>query len=95
MPVLPSLDTTILGGLLNLGESTLTFFADAGVVWDVQIPSGRSTEKRLGTGMEIKNQVGIGPLKFVHSLGIAQPAGDLFSDRDYDLYYQIKASVPF
>jgi hypothetical protein len=45
--------------------------------------------------MEVKNQVGIGPFNFVHSLGIAQPAGKLFSDGDYDLYYQIKASVPF
>lgn len=95
MPVLPSLETSILSGLLSLGESTITLFADAGVVWDVQIPAGQTTERRLGTGVEIKNQVGIGPLKFVHSLGIAQPAGDLFSGGDYDLYYQIKGSVPF
>ncbi len=95
MPVLPSLDTSILSGLLSLGESTLTLFTDAGMVWHVQIPAGQSTEKRLGTGVEIKNKVGIGPLKFVHSLGIAQPASELFSEGDYDLYYQIKASLPF
>lgn len=95
MPVLPSLNTSILSGLLTLGESTLALFADAGVVWDVQIPAGQTTEKRLGTGVEIKNEIGLGPLNFVHSLGIAQPAGALFVDGDYDLYYQIKASVPF
>jgi len=95
MPVLPSLDTSILSGLLSLGESTLALFADAGAVWDVQIPVGQNTETRLGTGVEIKNKVGIGPLNFVHSLGIAQPASELFSEGDYDLYYQIKASLPF
>lgn len=95
MPVLPSLNTSILSGFLSLGESTLTLFTDAGVVWDVQIPAGQTTEKRLGTGVEIKNKVGIGPLKFVHSLGVARPAHELFSGNHYDLYYQIKASLPF
>ncbi|NGP77264.1 BamA/TamA family outer membrane protein [Balneolaceae bacterium YR4-1] len=95
MPVTPSLQTSILGGFLELGSTSLAVFMDGGVVWDVQIPVGKDSEQRLGTGVEIKNEIGLGPLKFVHSLGIAQPVGDLFADGDYDLYYQIKASVPF
>lgn len=95
MPFSPSLQTSILGGFLQLGQTSLTLFADGGIVWDVQIPADNSMEKRLGTGIELKNQVGIGPLKFVHSLGIAQPYDALFGDEVYDLYYQIKASVPF
>lgn len=95
IPFTPSLQTSVLGGMLRLGATSLAIFADAGVVWDVQFPAGQGSERRLGTGVDLKNEIGIGPLKFVHSLGIARPAGELFSSGDYDLYYQIKASVPF
>ena len=95
MPFTPSLQTSILGGVLRLGQTSAAVFADGGIVWDVNVPSGKDTEKRLGAGVELKNKVGIGPIDFVHSLGIAQPATDLFSSERYDLYYQIKASVPF
>ena len=95
MPFTPSLQTSILGGFLQFGRTSLALFADGGVVWDVQIPAAERIEKRLGAGIELKNRVGIGPLKFVHSLGVAQPYDELFGDEVYDLYYQIKASVPF
>lgn len=95
MPFTPSLKTSILGGTLRLGETSLAFFTDGGVVWDIQIPAGQTIVKRLGTGIELKNKIGIGPLDFVHSLGVAQPYNELFGDEVYDLYYQIKASVPF
>ncbi|MGK7370608.1 MAG: BamA/TamA family outer membrane protein [Candidatus Halalkalibacterium sp. M3_1C_030] len=95
MPVTPSLRTSILGGVLRLGATSLAVFTDAGVVWDVKIPVGQTVEKRLGAGIELKNKIGIGPIDFVHSLGIAQPYDKLLGDEVYDLYYQIKASVPF
>ncbi|MDX1586699.1 MAG: hypothetical protein R3222_08140, partial [Balneolaceae bacterium] len=95
MPVTPPLQTSIFGGVLRLGETSLALFADGGIVWNVEIPDGQNTERRLGTGLELKNRIGVGPLDFTHSIGIAQPVEDLFSEGDYDLYYQIKTSVPF
>lgn len=95
IPFLPSLQTSILGGFLRLGQTSLAVFSDAGIVWDVQFSTGDNIERRLGVGVELKNKVGLGPLNFVHSLGLAQPYDELFSEGDYDLYYQIKASVPF
>jgi hypothetical protein len=93
-PFLPSLNTSILG-FLRLGPTSLALFADAGSVWDVTVSETENIEdRRLGFGTEIKNIVGLGPLRFVHSVGIAQPYDELF-ERDYEIYYRIRASVPF
>jgi hypothetical protein len=94
MPFLPSLNTTILG-FLRFGPTSLALFSDAGIVRDVTVSEAEEiTDNRLGFGTEIKNIVGIGPVRFVHSVGVAQPHNELF-ESDYDLYYRIRASVPF
>lgn len=93
IPLLPSLGTSLLG-LIRLNETSLALFTDAGAVWDVSLSDENAEDRRWGSGVELKNAVQVGPLKFVHSLGIAQPTRELFSS-GYDLYYQIKASVPF
>jgi Tol biopolymer transport system component len=93
-PFLPSLRTSIFG-FFRLGPTSLALFADAGRVWDVTVSETEEiTDKRLGFGTEIKNIVGLGPLRFIHSVGIAQPYHELF-ERDFELYYRIRASVPF
>lgn len=91
MPFLPSLQTQVLG-LIGLGQTTLSLFADAGKVWDAS--AGVETT-RLGAGGEIKNRIRLGPLTFTHALGIAQPYDHLFGDSTYDLYYRVRAAVPF
>ncbi|GAB5518043.1 MAG: PD40 domain-containing protein [Rhodothermales bacterium] len=92
MLIAPSLETTILG-LVSLGATSLTAFADAGLVWtgdDVD-----NAIRRVGVGAEVKNGLRIaGAFTLSHALGIAQPASDLGGD-DYDLYYRIRAAVPF
>jgi hypothetical protein len=93
-PFLPSLNTTLLG-FLRLGPTSLALFADAGSVWDVTVSETEDiSDRRLGFGTEIKNLVGLGPLRFIHSIGIAQPHDQLF-ERDYEIYYRVRASVPF
>jgi len=95
MPFLPSLNTRILG-VLSLGSTSLALFTDAGVVWEARLADETTaTEKRWGAGAEVKNRISLLGINFTHSLGIAQPAEELFSDADYDLYYRIRAVVPF
>ncbi len=96
MLFLPSLNTSILG-LLRLGPTALAFFADAGLIRDVTF--GESADAgdqvyRLGIGAEIKNHARIGGIHFIHSIGFAQPYNEWLTS-EYDLYYRIKASVPF
>jgi hypothetical protein len=31
----------------------------------------------------------------MHAVGLARPAADLFARHGYDLYYRIRAAVPF
>lgn len=95
MPFLPSLNTQILG-LLSLGATSLALFSDAGVVWEARFEDGTTgTETRWGAGAEVKNRISLLGVSFTHSLGIAQPAQELFTDADYDLYYRVRAVVPF
>lgn len=94
MPFLSSLNTTLLG-FLRLGPVNLTLFADAGIVWEPDTLFREVRSRRLGIGAEIKNKVSLGPLDFIHSVGLAQPHYDLTGFDDYDLYYRVKASVPF
>ncbi len=94
-PFLPGLETTILG-LISLDETTLALFGDAGFVWNsgTMDGNGYAYERQIGTGVELKNLLRFGPLQIVHSVGIAQPVDALF-ERDYDLYYRVRATVPF
>jgi hypothetical protein len=95
MPFLPSLNTSILG-LVELESTTLSIFTDAGVVWNASFADGSTgTEQRWGAGAELKNEVRLFGISFAHALGIAQPARELFTDADYDLYYRVRAVVPF
>ncbi|REL39228.1 hypothetical protein DYD21_04540 [Rhodohalobacter sp. SW132] len=95
MPFLPSLNTQILG-LIRFGSTSLSLFSDAGTVWNARFADGTTgTETRWGAGAEIKNRVVLLGVGFTHSLGIAQPAQELFTDADYDFYYRVRAVVPF
>jgi hypothetical protein len=95
MPFLPSLNTTVLG-ILSLGSTSIALFSDAGIVWDAVDAEGMTESvKRWGAGAEIKNELKLFGLGITHSVGIAQPAQELFSDAEYDLYYRVRAVVPF
>lgn len=95
MPLASSLETRILG-IIDLGSTALSLYSDAGVVWN---PRGENftgkTEKRWGAGAEIKNELRLLGVGISHAAGIAQPAQELFTDADYDLYYRVRAVVPF
>ncbi|PWN05734.1 BamA/TamA family outer membrane protein [Rhodohalobacter mucosus] len=96
MPVTPSMDTSILGGVVDLGSTSLSLFTDAGVVWNARRSDGTiGTEKRWGAGTELKNRINLLGIRFAHAIGIAQPAEELFTDADIDLYYRVRAVVPF
>ena len=83
-------------GLVSLGSTALALFTDAGAVWDARLADGTTgTETRWGAGAEIKNRISLFGIGFTHALGIAQPAQELFTDADYDLYYRVRAVVPF
>ena len=95
IPFLPSLNTTILG-LLNFGSTSISMFSDAGVVWNARFEDGTTgREERWGAGTELKNSLSIAGIKIAHAVGIAQPAEKLFTNTDYDLYYRVRATVPF
>lgn len=95
LPFLPSLQTSILG-LLRLGSTSLTLFTDAGQVWNARFDDGTTgLERRWGAGAEIKNSVNLAGIRFLHSVGVAQPAQELFTDTDPDIYYRVRATVPF
>ena len=95
MPFLPSLQTTLLG-LIRFGATTISLFSDAGVVGNARFDEGTTgTETRWGAGAEIKNRLSVGGVGLTHAVGIAQPAQELFGDADTDLYYRVRAVVPF
>ena len=95
IPFIPSLQTEILG-LIQLGTTSLTLFTDVAVVGDaLQNDGSKSTIERWGAGAEIKNELRIFGLEFAHSIGVAQPVENLFEDDFVDLYYRVKAVIPF
>ncbi len=91
MPLIPSLQTTILG-LISLRQTTLSAFIDAGAVWEDRVRITR----RVGAGVEVKNALVIGGmLQLMHAVGFAQPASQLGTTNDYEVYYRVRASLPF
>ncbi|MEX0904714.1 MAG: BamA/TamA family outer membrane protein [Balneolaceae bacterium] len=95
IPLLQSLQTRILG-VVDFGSTSLSFFSDAGVVWNARQADGlRGTETRWGAGAEIKNSIRFLGILFSHAIGAAQPVENVFENDDVDLYYRIKAAVPF
>ncbi len=93
VPLLPSLHTEILG-LVSLGATSLALFTDAGMVWtNAKV---EDADRRVGVGVELKNALRLGGLfEIGHSVGIAQPAVDVGTDDHYEIYYRIRAAVPF
>jgi hypothetical protein len=95
VPFLPSLETKILG-IAELGSTAINFFTDAGVIWKALFSDGENgTERRWGAGAEVRNELRLFGIGVSHSLGIAQPMNKLFEDDTYDLYYRVRAVVPF
>lgn len=93
MLLLPDLQTRLLG-IVSLGSTALALFSDAGMVW-----SGSNFDdaiRRVGVGVELKNELRLGGvIGFAHALGVAQPASAFGSGDEYEVYYRIRASVPF
>lgn len=94
VPFIPDLNTQFLG-VIGLGRTSVAFFADAGAVWTDGPEVLARRESRLGLGAELKNMLRIGPFSLVHSLGIAQPSEDFGGKRNREIYYRVKAVLPF
>lgn len=94
IPFIPDLKTQILG-FIGLGRTSLAFFADAGSVWTDNAAGLDDRVSRAGLGLEVKNVLRIGPFPIVHSLGFAQPANDFGGKSNREIYYRVKAVVPF
>lgn len=95
MPFLPSLNTSILG-LIELRSTALAIFTDAGIVWNARTVNDEfATVQRWGAGAELKNELRLFGIPISHAIGIAQPAKELFTDTDLDIYYRVRAVVPF
>jgi Tol biopolymer transport system component len=92
IPLMTSLQTKILG-FLSFGATTLSVFSDAGVVWKPTYQTGQQVQQ-WGSGVELKNQVRIGPITFTHNVGWARPSSELIDGND-DWYYRLRAAVPF
>ena len=92
IPLVKDLQTRLFG-VVSFGGAALGLFTDAALVW-----TGADLEgavRRVGVGAEVKNAVRVGPLELGHALGVGQPADRLGPDAPYDLYYRIRAAVPF
>jgi hypothetical protein len=92
MPLAPSLRTEILG-LVSLGKTTLSAFADGGLVWnDGNFGDG---VRQAGTGLELKNALRLFGLRIGHALGAAQPTTAFGTSDDVQLYYRVQTALPF
>jgi hypothetical protein len=94
MPFMSSLNTNILG-LVKFGRTTLAGFVDGGIVWSDAALPGDGSVAQAGAGAELKNVLSIGGLSIVQSLGFAQPVQDFATDRNQEIYYRIRAVIPF
>ncbi|MCC5926064.1 MAG: BamA/TamA family outer membrane protein [Bacteroidetes bacterium] len=94
MPFADNLNTTILG-LVSFGRTTLAAFVDGGVVWNDGFTPDAAAVARAGAGAELKNVLSLGALSIVQSLGYAQPVPDLATSRNQEVYYRIRAVIPF
>ena len=95
MPLIPSLETELLG-LISFGGVNFSIISDFGAVWNARSSKGETgTIIRWGTGAEFKNHLSLFGLPIVHAVGFAQPTDVLFTDKNYDIYYRVKAVIPF
>lgn len=97
IPLTPSLNTRLLG-LISFGATSLAAFVDAGSVWE---DGGLDeADNRIGSGVELKNALRIGPLEVSHAVGAALPVRrgmslGRFRDGERDIYYRVRAALPF
>jgi hypothetical protein len=92
MPFASSLRTEVLG-LVGLGKTTLSLFLDGGMVWnDADISDG---VQQLGTGAELKNALRLFGVRIGHALGVAQPASEVGTDDEVQVYYRVQTALPF
>jgi len=92
VPVASSLQTSVLGGV-GLGHTTLSAFVDGGMVWrDADLRGGT---RQLGTGVEVKNALRLFGVRIGHALGVAQPAAQVGTRDDVQLYYRVQTALPF
>ena len=94
IPFIPDLKTQILG-FIGLGRTSLALFVDAGAVWTDGSTQLDDRLSRAGIGAELKNVLRIGAFPIVHSLGFAQPAEDFGGKSNREVYYRVKAVIPF
>ncbi|CAM3223395.1 hypothetical protein [Rhodothermus bifroesti] len=80
---------TQLLGSLRLGATALALFVDGALV------RGQTLTKRLGAGVELKNALHLGMVNLTHALGLAYPFSQRKGDVTPELYYRVRASVPF
>lgn len=92
MPLVSSLQTRLLG-VVGLGTTTLAAFADAGMVWTGA--AFGDAVRRGGVGVEVKNALHVAGFQVAHAIGVAQPAAEFGSDDVYEVYYRVRAAVPF
>lgn len=89
------LNTRILG-FVSIGRISPAFVLDAGMVWTEN--DYHNASYQVGVGFELKNHVSLAGFPLVHTIGIAQPAeylGDRTDWNSFDLYYRVKAVIPF
>ncbi len=92
-PLLSDLRTHILG-LLELGSVSGSLFADGGLVWTNA--AFDDAIRRVGVGGELKNAVTLaGFLHIAHAIGIAQPARDVGTESNIEVYYRVGTAIPF
>ncbi|NNE36461.1 MAG: BamA/TamA family outer membrane protein [Rhodothermales bacterium] len=93
IPLTRSLDTELLG-LVGFGSTSASFFADGAIV--SPSTSFDIVERRLGLGFELKNAITLGGIvTFMHAVGVAQPAADFGTERNWEIYYRIRKTLPF
>ncbi|MCS3753369.1 hypothetical protein [Salinibacter ruber] len=92
VPVASSLQTSVLG-VVGLGHTTLSAFVDGGMVWrDADLRGGT---RQLGTGVEVKNALRLFGVRVGHALGVAQPAAQVGTRDEVQLYYRVQTALPF
>jgi hypothetical protein len=94
LPIANDLQTQLLG-LVSLGRTSVAVFADGGIVGGVSNLPGVSTERRVGAGVELKNELRVLGLSLSQSVGAARPADQLQNDAFTDVYWRIKGSIAF
>jgi len=94
MPLFDDLFTTVLG-FISFGKTTISAFLDAGILWDDELSPNSDTIKRAGTGVELKNALNFGAFQIAQSIGYAQPVNDFATSRNQEIYYRVRAVIPF